>query len=139
MGLAIGYRKPETAAFGVDFTKRGKLFDEWLEIVTRLWAGETVDFHGQFFQISGAKLMPPVTRGRIPLYIGGFAKKAIERVAKYGDGYVGDAGAFEGYVERLREQGRNPAEAKVRVTGLMTVVAHDKVAALEELAPYSTM
>ncbi|RYE64493.1 MAG: LLM class flavin-dependent oxidoreductase, partial [Oxalobacteraceae bacterium] len=42
MGLAIGYRKRETAAFGVDFTKRGKLFDEWLQIVTQLWAGEEV-------------------------------------------------------------------------------------------------
>src|SRR5438094_6910064 len=42
LGLAIGYRKREYAAFGVDFTKRGRLFDEWLEIVTRLWGGETV-------------------------------------------------------------------------------------------------
>jgi alkanesulfonate monooxygenase SsuD/methylene tetrahydromethanopterin reductase-like flavin-dependent oxidoreductase (luciferase family) len=136
MGLAIGYRKRETAAFGVDFTKRGRIFDEWLEIVTRLWAGETVDYQGQFFNMSGAKLMPPAPRGRIPLFIGGFAKKAIERVARYGDGYVGDAGAFEGYAERLREQGKDPAQAKVRVTGLMTVVAHDPAAALEELAPY---
>jgi alkanesulfonate monooxygenase SsuD/methylene tetrahydromethanopterin reductase-like flavin-dependent oxidoreductase (luciferase family) len=136
MGLAIGYRKRETAAFGVDFTKRGRMFDEWLQIVTRLWAGETVDFDGQWFQCAGAKLMPPAPRGRIPLYIGGFAPKAVERVARYGDGYIGDAGTFDGYADRLREQGRDPAEAKVRVTGLTTVVAADPKAALEELAPY---
>ncbi|MDE2404936.1 MAG: LLM class flavin-dependent oxidoreductase [Sphingomonadales bacterium] len=135
LGLAIGYRKRETAALGVDFTKRGRMFDEWLQIVTRLWAGETVDFDGQFYRCSGARLMPPAPRGRIPLYIGGFAPKAIERVARYGDGYVGDAGAFDGYADKLREAGRDPASAKIRVTGLMTVVARDPATALEELAP----
>ena len=136
MGLAIGYRKRETAAFGVDFTRRGKMFDEWLAIVTRLWAGETVDFDGAFYKCAGAQLSPPAPRGRIPLYIGGFAPKAVERVARYGDGYIGDAGVFEGYAAKLAEQGRDPASAKVRVTGLMTVVASDKAAAIDELAPH---
>ncbi|MBU6267723.1 MAG: LLM class flavin-dependent oxidoreductase [Sphingomonadales bacterium] len=135
LGLAIGYRKRETAAMGVDFTKRGRMFDEWLQIVTRLWAGETVDFDGAFYQCAGAQLMPRPPRGRIPLYIGGFAPKAIERVARYGDGYIGDSGAFDGYADKLAEAGRDPASAKIRVTGLMTVVAHDPAAAIEELAP----
>src|SRR5258706_6946202 len=67
VGLAIGYRQREAAAFGVDFTKRGKMFDEFLQIITRLWAGEEVTFEGQFYRIAGAKLMPPAPRGRIPL------------------------------------------------------------------------
>lgn len=135
LGLAIGYRKRETAAFGKDFTKRGRMFDEWLQIVTRLWAGETVDFDGQFYQCAGAKLMPQAPRGRVPLFIGGFAPKAIERVARYGDGYIGNDGAFDGYLEGLRNAGRDPASARIRITGLMTVVAHDPAAAIEELAP----
>src|ERR1019366_5905919 len=89
VGLAIGYRRRETAAFGVDFTKRGRMFDEWLQITTRLWAGETVDFAGQYYTLTGAKLMPPAPRGRIPLYIGSFTDKAMERVARYGDGFIG--------------------------------------------------
>ena len=136
MGLAIGYRKRETAAFGVDFTKRGRMFDEWLEVVTRLWAGECVDFDGAWYQVKGAQLRPPAPRGRIPLYIGGFAPKAVERVARYGDGYIGNAETFDGYAENLRKLGRDPASASVRVTGLMTVVATDPQAARDELAPY---
>jgi alkanesulfonate monooxygenase SsuD/methylene tetrahydromethanopterin reductase-like flavin-dependent oxidoreductase (luciferase family) len=136
LGLAIGYRRREAAAFGVDFTKRGKMFDEWLQIVTRLWAGETVDFAGDFYTIEGARLMPPAPRGRIPLYIGGFAPKAVERVARYGDGYIGDDGVFDGYAAKMQEMGRDPAQARVRVTGMMTVVAEDPAAALDELAPY---
>ena len=136
IGLAIGYRKRETAAFGVDFTKRGKLFDEWLEIVSRLFAGETVDFAGQHFQISGAKLMPPVPRGRIPLYIGGFAEKSVERVIRWGDGYIGSEDVCDAYVGKLREKGEDPAAAKVRITGILTIIADDPEAALDELAPY---
>jgi alkanesulfonate monooxygenase SsuD/methylene tetrahydromethanopterin reductase-like flavin-dependent oxidoreductase (luciferase family) len=136
IGLAIGYRRREAAAFGVDFSKRGRLFDEWLEIVSRLFAGETVDFAGQHFQFSGARLMPPVPRGQIPLYIGGFADKSVERVIRYGDGYIGSEGVCTAYVAKLREQGRDPASARVRITGILTVIAEDPEAALEELAPY---
>ena len=136
MGLAIGYRKRETAAFGVDFTKRGKLFDEWLQIVTRLWAGEEVSFAGKHFNIAGAKLMPPAPRGRIPLFIGSFTDKAMERVARYGDGFIGDGDLCDLYAEKMREQGKDMTTAKVRATELFLVVAEDPEQALEELAPH---
>ncbi len=136
IGVAIGYRRREAAAFGVDFTRRGRLFDEWLQVVTSLWAGDTVDFSGQHFTIEGAQVMPPPPRGRIPLYIGGFADKAVERVVRYGDGYLGNDSVCVAYVDKLREQGKDVSRAKVRITGLMTVVARDPERALEELAPY---
>jgi alkanesulfonate monooxygenase SsuD/methylene tetrahydromethanopterin reductase-like flavin-dependent oxidoreductase (luciferase family) len=136
MGLAVGYRKRETAAFGVDFTKRGKMFDEWLQIVTRLWAGETVDFAGQHYQLTGAKLMPPAPRGRIPLFIGGFGDKAVERVVRYGEGYIGSDDVCLAYINKLRELGRETGNAKLRITGLFTVVANDPEQAMDELAPH---
>jgi len=136
MGLAIGYRRLETAAYGVDFTKRGRIFDEWLRLVTRLWAGDMVDYTGPQFSLSGAKLMPPAPRGRIPLYIGGFGDKAIERVMRYGDGYIGSEDVCTRYVDLLRQKGEDPSSARVRITGLFTVVAHDPEKAMDELAPY---
>lgn len=136
IGLGIGYRTEEYAAMGVDFTKRGRLFDEWLEVVTRLWAGETLDYAGQHYQLDGVKIMPPAPRGRIPLYIGGFAPKAIERVLTYGDGYVGVPEGAAIYMEKLRQQGKDPHEGKVRIGDFFTVVADDPEQAIEELAPY---
>jgi alkanesulfonate monooxygenase SsuD/methylene tetrahydromethanopterin reductase-like flavin-dependent oxidoreductase (luciferase family) len=136
IGLAIGYRRREADAFGVDFTRRGRLFDEWLEIVSRLWAGEEVDFAGQFFNLKGAKLMPPAPRGRIPLYIGSFTDKAMERVARYGDGFIGNGDLCDLYVDKLRQQGKDPASARIRTTELFLVAARDPEQALEELAPY---
>lgn len=136
LGLAIGYRKRETAAFGVDFTRRGARFDEFLQIVTRLWAGETVDFEGKHFSIKGAKLSPPAPRGRVPLYIGGFSDKAIDRVARFGDGYVGNPEIWDLYAAKLAERGRDPASVGIRIPGLTSFIARDPEAALDELAPY---
>jgi alkanesulfonate monooxygenase SsuD/methylene tetrahydromethanopterin reductase-like flavin-dependent oxidoreductase (luciferase family) len=136
MALAIGYRRREYEAFGLDFKQRGARFDEFLDIVSRLWAGETVDHEGKHFTLKGARLSPPAPRGRVPLHIGGFAPKALERVAKYADAYFGDVGAARPYVEKLKEAGKDPASARLLATCLFMVVAEDKAAAMEELAPY---
>ena len=136
MTLAIGYRKRETAAFGVDFTKRGGQFGEFLEIVRRLWAGETVTLVGKHFTITDAAISPLSPRGQIPLFIGGFADKALDRVVKYADGYSGDPGSAARYIAKLAASGRDPASARVRSTELFLVVARDPAAAMDELAPY---
>ena len=136
IGLAIGYRRREFAAFGVDFTKRGRIFDEWLQIVTRLWAGEELNFEGQHFTLAGAKLMPPAPRRRIPLYIGSFTDKSMQRVARYADGFIGSGDLCDLYANKLREQGKDIASARVRSTDLFLAVAHDPERAINELAPY---
>ena len=136
MALAIGYRRRETQAYGVDFGVRGRRFDEFLEIVRRLWAGETVSFEGKHFAVKDAAIVPRSPRGQIPLYIGGFAEKALERVAKYADGYFGNEEVCGLYAEKLRGQGKDPAAARIRIQGLFTVVARDPEKAMHELAPY---
>lgn len=136
MALAIGYRKRETEAYGVDFRKRGAIFDEFLEIVRRLWAGETVTFEGQHYQVRNAAISPLSSRGQIPLYIGGFAEKALARVAKYADGYFGNEDVCGLYADKLRDEGKDPAAARIRIQALFTMVAADPDAAMEELAPY---
>lgn len=134
MALAIGYRRREYEAFGAPFGKRGSRFDEFLHIVRALWAGETVNFEGRHYRVQNASIMPAT--GQIPLYIGGFAEKALERVAKYADGYFGNLEVCDLYVEKLKAQGKDPAQAGIRIQELFLVVAHDPETAMEELAPY---
>ncbi|MEJ7926722.1 LLM class flavin-dependent oxidoreductase [Sphingobium sp. AN641] len=135
-GLAIGYRPTEYAAMGVDFTKRGRLFDEWLEIVTKLWAGGKVSYAGEHYQLDDVQLMPPAPNSRIPIFIGAFAPKAMDRVLAYADGYVGSVEGAELYVQKLREQGKDMSEGKVRLGDFYTLVARDPEQAMEELAPH---
>jgi len=136
MALAVGYRRREAEMFGVDFSARGRRTDEFLEIVRRLWAGESVSYAGQHFAVKNAALAPLPLQSQVPLYIGGFTDKALERAAKYGDGYFGNEEVCGLYAEKLRAIGKDPAHARSRIQGLFVVVARDPEKAMHELAPY---
>ena len=136
MAVAVGYRRSEAEALGIDFSARGRRTDEFLEIVRRLWAGETLSYEGQHFALKKASIAPTPPRGHIPLYLGGFTDKALERAAKFGDGYFGNEEVCELYYQKLRACGKDPADARVRLQGLFTLVAHDPDKAMEELAPH---
>jgi alkanesulfonate monooxygenase SsuD/methylene tetrahydromethanopterin reductase-like flavin-dependent oxidoreductase (luciferase family) len=135
MALAIGYRRREYEAMGAPFTKRGKRFDEFLAIAVPLLAGKTVDFEGEHYRVKGAALSP-APLGKLPLYIGGFADKALDRVILHGDGYFGDPASSKKLAATLTERGIDPASLPVRVPDLYTMIADDPEAAQEELAPY---
>lgn len=134
--LGIGYRRAEYAMYGEDFGQRGRRFDEFLHIVRALWAGETVNFTGRHYSVTGAQIMPPPPRGQIPLYIGGFTDRALQRAARYGDGLLSNADVSDRYIAELAEQGKDPDRAAVRIPGLFLTVAEDPERATEELAPY---
>lgn len=136
MAVAVGYRRREAEAYGVDFSSRGRRTDEFLEIVSRLWAGETFSYQGKHFALQNASIVPTPLRGRVPLYLGGFTDKALERTAKYGDGYFGNEEVCDLYLEKLRACGKDPASARIRIQGLFVVVANDPEKALHELAPH---
>jgi alkanesulfonate monooxygenase SsuD/methylene tetrahydromethanopterin reductase-like flavin-dependent oxidoreductase (luciferase family) len=49
-GVGLGYRPEEYAGYGLDIKSKGSRANEALEIIRRLWQGETVSFHGKHFQ-----------------------------------------------------------------------------------------
>ena len=136
MAVAVGYRRSEAEAYGTDFSSRGRRTDEFLEIVRRLWTGETFSYEGKHFILKNASIVPTPIRGHIPLYVGGFTDKALVRAAKYGDGYFGNEEICDLYLEKLRACGKDPAGARIRIQGLFVVVANDPEKALDELAPH---
>jgi alkanesulfonate monooxygenase SsuD/methylene tetrahydromethanopterin reductase-like flavin-dependent oxidoreductase (luciferase family) len=136
IAIAIGYRRREAEAYGVDFSARGRRTDEFLEIVRRLWRGETVSYDGQYFNLKHARITPQPVTAHLPLYMGGFNDKALERIAKYADGYFGNLEVVEPYLEKLRAQGKDPARARIRIQGLFVVVAKNPDQAMHELAPH---
>ena len=78
---------PDWEATGTPLAGRGARSDEALEIIMRLWKGETVDYDGRFFQLKGARISPTPVNPNIPMWIGGSTKAAVERTAKYGTGW----------------------------------------------------
>ncbi len=79
LGLAVGARKEDYDAAGIDFRNRGKRLSEQLLTLRTLWEEGT--------------LGPSSTRARGPeLLIGGLSDQGFARVARYADGYVHGGG-----------------------------------------------
>jgi probable F420-dependent oxidoreductase len=79
---------PEWQAMGVDTRSRGQRTDEALEIITRLWREESVDFHGRHFHLTSAGIAPRPVQDDLPVWIGGGSDAAIRRTARYGTGWL---------------------------------------------------
>jgi probable F420-dependent oxidoreductase len=86
LGAGAGYQKGEFEALGVDFHKRGALFDEALEVIRLAWAGGPVVRQGSNFNAAGNEPRP-VPHKPPPIWIGGGSAKAVERAARWGDGW----------------------------------------------------
>ena len=76
LGLAPGGRRDDFEASGVDFTRRGRIFDQQLDEMTAVWRGE--------------RGIGPAPRqdGRPGLLIGGRTDAAYQRAATYADGWT---------------------------------------------------
>jgi alkanesulfonate monooxygenase len=89
MGMAAGWYRREFEAVGVPFEKRGKIMDENLEIMNRLWTEEKVTGQYMNHNLSNAVMYPkPYQKPRMPLLIGGYVDKALQRAATTGDGWL---------------------------------------------------
>lgn len=86
LGVGGGYQKGEFAALGVDFHQRGALFDEALEVLRLAWGGGAVVKQGRTFNAAGNEPRPaPAPQPRV--WIGGGSDRAVERAARFGDGW----------------------------------------------------
>ncbi len=84
-GVGVGWAREEFAALGVDFTRRGAITDEYLELIYRTWAGETTSFHGTFVQVDKVWNSPqPVRRPHPPVWIGGNGPAGRRRAVRFG-------------------------------------------------------
>jgi probable F420-dependent oxidoreductase len=106
---AFGIGSPMIAdwtAMGIPAAERGSRTDEGLEILRRLWAGDSVDFSGRHFQLSGAVIAPLPVQAELPIWIGGSSDAAIRRTARFGTGWqaAGETAAEIGpVIGRIRE------------------------------------
>jgi alkanesulfonate monooxygenase SsuD/methylene tetrahydromethanopterin reductase-like flavin-dependent oxidoreductase (luciferase family) len=111
LGVAPGGRPDDYEAGGVPFENRGRRFDEMLDDMKRIWAGEERGIAGG---------VPDVSDHPPQLIIGGQIDAAFRRAARYADGYIAGGGQPE-YVppsiEKLeaawREAGRDGEPRKL--------------------------
>jgi coenzyme F420-dependent glucose-6-phosphate dehydrogenase len=67
---------------------RLEMLEEAVEVVRKLWTGETVSHRGAYYEVENAKLFDPPTEDP-PIIVSAFGPKAAELAARIGDGYWG--------------------------------------------------
>lgn len=120
MQCGLGWGEDRFAAMGANFRTRPSAFEEALDIVRRLLAGETVT-SARRFRITGASL---ALRSPEPVevWIGASAPPAIDRTARLAEGWIASPGlSFEEaraqadlYRERCAAYGRDPGAVVLR-------------------------
>lgn len=119
LGIGVGGREDDCLAAGIDIHRRGRRLDEQLTRLRRTWSGEP---YGDGVGPIGPA---PATPGGPEVLFGGFALAAIERVGRFGDGFLGAAlpsqfmaGLFrdvEAVWEKYERPGRPRLVAQVNV------------------------
>ncbi len=140
LGVGVGYRVEEFAGLGIPRDHRVARANEGLEIIRRLWEGETVTYKGKYFQIENARLTPePVQRPRPPIWVGGVAGAAVKRAARLGDGYIGTGEMktqYQAYLAELKALGKDTAKPKLAGGHFWLIVANDPEKSWREIAPH---
>jgi alkanesulfonate monooxygenase SsuD/methylene tetrahydromethanopterin reductase-like flavin-dependent oxidoreductase (luciferase family) len=106
LGIGIGGEdRHEVEITGVDPATRGRRTDESLGALRNLLTGTPVTHHGEFFDFDEA-IIRPAPSPSVPIVIGGRSDAAFERVARFGDGWLGawvSPERFAASVERIEQ------------------------------------
>ncbi len=85
VGACVGFGEGAFASVGLRQKDRGRIADEQLDVITRLWSEDDVTHEGEFYNLRGVTLDPkPVQKPYPPIWIGG-RTKSIPRAARHAD------------------------------------------------------
>lgn len=103
LGVGVGWQSLEFSLSGRRFDRRGRHVEEQLEVLAKLWTGEMVEHHGDFYDFPRLTMLPKPP-SRIPVYVGGGSPAAFARAARH-DGWEGAVYPWEA-IEPMVEQAR---------------------------------
>jgi probable F420-dependent oxidoreductase len=90
VGIGIGWLEEEFRAMGIAWERRSDRTRDYVGAMRSLWGDDVSEFRSEFASFSNVRSFPkPVTRGKLPVIVGGNTMAALRRVAEYGDGWFG--------------------------------------------------
>ena len=137
LGLGTGWFEAEHRAYGMPFpAKRFDRLEEQLEIITGLWStpvGETFDFTGEHYTLTGAPALPKPLQRPVPIIVGGNGPRRTPAIAaryatEFNIGFQPEpdiAAAFDRVRRACEAIGRDPRTLRLSVA-LPTIAADDE-------------
>ncbi len=114
LGVGIGWMDAEFRVLGLDRRQRGSTSDETLQILNSCFDSDEVELNGQRFLFKPRPKKPPVL-------VGGRAPHALQRAARFGDGWI-PMGLEPERVSELRDQYHGYCERAGRPAGSITIM-----------------
>jgi alkanesulfonate monooxygenase SsuD/methylene tetrahydromethanopterin reductase-like flavin-dependent oxidoreductase (luciferase family) len=143
LGVAIGYRDEELQSVGLTRRDRVAKFEESLQVMKRLWAGEEVTFAGQYITLTGARMgFLPYQKPHPPIEFGAQSQGAVQRAARLADGvFLGPQVAWYDIQELVGVYKQARQEAGHRDMGMLgasrsLIVGRDKADAAARARDY---
>jgi alkanesulfonate monooxygenase SsuD/methylene tetrahydromethanopterin reductase-like flavin-dependent oxidoreductase (luciferase family) len=131
IGIGIGWQREELEIMGGNWEHRASQTRESVEVMKKLWTGEFVEHHGEFYDFPSMLSSPtPLQRPHPPVLLGMHTERTPSRVAAYADGWlesVTDLGQLHGLgIEHIadcrsrldvacRDKGRDPETVSLSV------------------------
>src|SRR3569833_3140913 len=139
MGMASGWYKREFDAMGIPFEQRGKIMDENLDLLRRLWTEPSVTGDYMRYKPSKAVMYPKPAQQHVPILIGGYVDRVLKRAATAGDGWLTYFYTPEGFTKSwtkirnfAKEAGRDP-DTLMNASQLPIYVGKSKAAVQDEM------
>ena len=120
LGIGLGWNYVEYDVLNESFHNRGRRSEEQVELLRALWTQEVVNFEGKWHRVTHAGLNPLPVQRPIPIWMGGRDDRAMRRLGKMGDGWIGNVGldrakeVIESIKTYAAEAGRDPADIGIQ-------------------------
>jgi probable F420-dependent oxidoreductase len=148
-GFGIGWSPDEYEAAGAPWEDRGRLTDEAIKVIKKIWTTDPVEFQGKFYRIAKSFIGPkPVQKPHPPIYMAAFTPSAMKRVAIEANAWLpvgiplsGVGAMFDGIQQMAKDAGRDPSALElILMAGIeirKTAIAKDRMdftGTLEQIA-----
>jgi probable F420-dependent oxidoreductase len=90
LGVGIGWQREEYEASGLDFSARGRLLDQTLDVCQTLWREQRASFSSPELSFEAIHAMPkPLQPGGVPIWVSGrINPRVAQRLARFGSGWI---------------------------------------------------
>jgi len=133
IGVGNGWNEVEYTALGENFHNRGKRMEEQVALLRMLWTQPLVKFEGRWHNIPDAGINPLPVQRPIPIWFGGTDDRALQRMARIGDGWILNIRTIEQAHTKLdmlnhylEEAGRNKASFGIESRLNMNLIKPDE-------------
>ncbi len=135
VGFGQGWSKDEYEAAGVPWQRRGRRFEEALQVLKTIWTTDPVEFAGDFYTVPRSYIgLKPVQRPHPPIYMAAYTPATMTRTARFADGWhpvgvpLANIAEMFGTIKTMAREAGRDADA-------LTLVVRGNVALSEQPLP----